>query len=471
MSYKLDRRKFMSSAGSVFILPLLESILPGSQAFAQALDPRRYVALYLPDGTYNRTDRPTWYQNTGLLSAGNMGETLSIFSANAGDFSVYKNIGMSASDNLSGQIGQHPGEAKTFMTMSTSSQPTTSFDQIIGAKTGKKVYLIDGNTADSGPQDGDNNISYLNGTQLRGLSNPGDMYRDLLGKVVPSTATPPTSTPVPAPVTNSNKSIIDAALQDLNHLKNTLSRSDQTSLDQYLSGLRALEVKLVASNATNPSTVSSGGLACKSPVNNPNVDKTSAAGNGALYMERFQTFNDLIAIAFACDISRSVSVMFYPESADLVFPSISSNLRFNGVDIEGWYNHNISHFGHVDGGGSGDYSKESADGIPRCITRDRFFFSIFIDLINKLKATKDPSGSAILDNTIVHLQYGVKDGMHHSNNTPSAPLVVGGGRNFMTPGQSFDYSNYDVADMFYTFNKTLGLGLSSFGGSSKTMKL
>lgn len=461
MNFKLNRRQFISSSGTVFMLPYLESIMAPLNAMAlPPPDPRRYVAIYMPDGTYNRSDRPIWYQNTGALNSSNMGEVLSVFSANAADFSVYKNIAMSAADNLSNQIGQHPGEAITFMTMSKNTTPQISLDQIVGQKTGKTVYVINGNPADPGPVDGDNAISYLNGKQVIGFSNPGDMYRDLLGKVVPSTGS---STPrLPA----SGKSIIDSSMTDLTALKNSLGKSDQPALDQFLSGLRTLETKLASTGGSGAVGVGS----CQNPTNDPNVDKTDAATNGSLWLERFQEFNSLISIAFACDVSRSVAMMLYPESAGLTYPSAPSNLRFNGVDIVGWYNHNISHFGHVINSNA-DYSHESSDGIPRCITRDRYFFSVAVDLMNKLKGINDPSGSRILDNTIMHIQYGVKDGMHYAGNTIAAPLVVAGGKNFMNPGQSYDFSSYDVGDMLYTFNTMLGLGMTNFGGFTKQMKL
>ena len=76
-----------------------------------------------------------------------------------------------------------------------------------------------------------------------------------------------------------------------------------------------------------------------------------------------------------------------------------------------------------------------------------------------------------MDSTIVHAGFGVKDGMHNAYNTKSPPTLVAGGRNFLTPGQVFDFGGYDVSDMFYTFNNVLGLGMDSFQGSSKLMKL
>jgi hypothetical protein len=179
-------------------------------------------------------------------------------------------------------------------------------------------------------------------------------------------------------------------------------------------------------------------------------------------------FNELITIAFACDLIRSVSVMLDVETGSRSLPAAPRDLVYQGVDITGWNNHLVSHFGHFSGG---DFSHSTPEGIPRCITRDRFYFSVVADLIRKLKAAQDTGGSSILDNSIVLAGFGVRDGMHYMHLSQGAPLVVGGGRNFMTPGQSFDLGAFDVADMFYTFSKHLDMGLSSFQGASRLLSV
>ena len=156
------------------------------------------------------------------------------------------------------------------------------------------------------------------------------------------------------------------------------------------------------------------------------------------------------------------------ETGSRSLPAAPSELIYKGADIAGWNNHLVSHFGHFD---SGDFAHSTPDGIPRCITRDRFYLSVVADLINKLKNAKDASGSAILDNTIIHSGFGIKDGMHRIELAKSPPTLVAGGRNFITPGQSFDFSSYDVADMFYTFSTHLGLGIPSFQNGNKLIKL
>lgn len=488
-NFRLSRRMFVSASGTVLTLPLFESLFGrralGSLAVAD-VTPRRYIAFYFPNGTYNRSDQVTWYPPTGPLNASTLPPVLLPFVSVMGDWSIYKNIGTAAADTLSNQAGQHPGEAVAFLTCAPNMSPQISFEHMIAAKVGKPAVVIQGNTADQGDHQADNAISFLNGRQVRGISNPGDLYRQLLGHVAPSSSLALTG----APTNPVAKSILDSALVDLNQLRARLGKSDQQRLDDYLAGVRSLETKLTAAPAGAPATPAASGPpssapapaattpgspapapfanACVAPTNDPAVDSGAAAANGSLYLERMRTFNDLITIAFACDITRSVSVMLDIETGSRSLPAAPADLVYQGADIAGWNNHLLSHFGHFE---SGDFAHAKPEGIPRCITRDRFYLSVVVDLIQKLKAAHDASGSALLDNTIVHAGFGVKDGMHNAAMTKSPPTLVAGGRNFLTPGQAFDFGAFDVADMFFTFNTFLGLGMSSFQTGTKLMKL
>ena len=46
----------------------------------------------------------------------------------------------------------------------------------------------------------------------------------------------------------------------------------------------------------------------------------------------------------------------------------------------------------------------------------------------------------------------------HTGNAEGTPLVVGGGKNFMHPGNCFDLNYADMKDLFYTFSTFLNLG-------------
>lgn len=66
--------------------------------------------------------------------------------------------------------------------------------------------------------------------------------------------------------------------------------------------------------------------------------------------------------------------------------------------------------------------------------------------------------------------YNVTDGQH-TGNAAGTPLVVGGGKNFMHPGNCYDLQHADLKDVLYTFSTYLQLGLPNFQGSSKLLSL
>jgi hypothetical protein len=77
---------------------------------------------------------------------------------------------------------------------------------------------------------------------------------------------------------------------------------------------------------------------------------------------------------------------------DGVYPAA---LNYNGATLTIQFDHSVSHQSPI--------SKEPGTyGYEPNMTRDRVHMYVVVDLINKLKAITDPSGSAVLDNTNFH---------------------------------------------------------------------
>jgi hypothetical protein len=162
----------------------------------------------------------------------------------------------------------------------------------------------------------------------------------------------------------------------------------------------------------------------------------------------------MIVLAFKCDLVRSVSFMYDAEVNDRTKGiDCPSSLIYNNADITTGMHVGISHYFGPSGGGR-----------DRTISRDRYYLYLFFYLLDALKQAIDPSGSPILDNTIVMAGYGVLDGNHDPLNSEGTPLVVGGGRNFMHPGNSFELAGADMTDLFYTFSTFLNLGWTDYLG-------
>lgn len=447
-NYKISRRHFLTSSGTIFTLPLLESLIPFSSAFAQAAgDPKRFVSIYLPNGTCNRSGRSIWWTNPGTMSAGNTSIAYSPFAANYGDI-----ININGLRNISwNQHGgdDHEASAKTFLTCEPNiNSGTNSFDQIIADRVGKPSLVLSGG-ATNADLPGDRYVAYKNGVGNQGISNPWDLYRSLFSQLVPSTGTGTTT-----PVLSGDKSVLDSAIADFNSLNAKLSKSDRAKMEEFLTAVREVERKIAQTQPPPPSSTG-----CQKPTLSQDVDSSDSRNNG-LYLPKLYAMNDLIKQAFACDLTRSVSIMLDMETSMRQFVSAPTHLRYNGTDINyvGGAHISISH------------AIENELGFNRAATRDRVYLAVVMDLVNKLKAGVDPSGSRILDNTIIFAGFGVSDG-NHQNHPNRRPLVLAGGRNMMTLGRSITLGNNDYKDLYYTIASKLGLGLSNFRGSSTMINL
>lgn len=437
-NYKISRRHFITSTGAIFTLPLLESLFPFSKAMAQAAnDPRRFISIYFPNGTCNRPSNPIWWTEPGALSGGNTSLAYSPFAANYGDLLNINGLRDSSFDNRGGD--EHENAAKSFLTSDPNpGSGLSSFEQVLADRFGKAALVLSGG-ATNADLPGDKFVSYRNGVGDAGISNPGDLYRKLFSQIVPSTG-PVTTQP------NADKSVLDSAIADFNNLNSKLSKSDRAKMDEFLTAVRTVEQRL----AQFPSQGQ-----CQAPSLNSQVDSADSSST-ELYLPKMYAMNDMIKIAFACDLTRSVSIMLDEETSNRQFLSVPANLIYNGADINyvGNVHINISH------------GIDSSLGYNRAVTRDRLYLTIVMDLVNKLKSAVDPSGSRILDNTIIAAGFGVNDGNHNSPNSSRRPLFLAGGRNMITLGRSLTLGSNEYKDLYYTIATKIGAGLSNFRGSS-----
>jgi hypothetical protein len=178
------------------------------------------------------------------------------------------------------------------------------------------------------------------------------------------------------------------------------------------------------------------------------------------YQARLQAFLDMVVLAFKCDLTRSVSFMYDGEvGARHLNSAVPASLLYDNVSLTADVHLGVSHY------------SSNANGREKCISRDRFYLSFFFYLVNKLKQATDASGSAILDNTIILAGYNVIDGSHNGSINEGTPMIVGGGKSFMHPGNCFDLASADTKDLFFTFNGFLNMGLTSFQGRSSTVSI
>ena len=463
MNFKITRRHLLAASGGFLTLPLLESLSGRSAQAATTTDPRRLIMIHFPSGTVTRSDQPTWFSAPdGPLTATTAPIPLQPFTANLGDITVLRGLTQSARDlTLKNGAGGHGGSKPCFFTglvpanLNTNASGITgdSFDVMYAKKTptAKNIYLANSS------QGGGDGISYAyelslkDGQKVVPEINPVSFYNTYFKDLTGSGGTPTQSDYV------RNPKLLDVPTAATTSLRAQLGKADRVRLDSYLDSLADLKKSLGAQLPV---------VGCAKP-GAPAVDASSTNRNGLkgmAYFSRMMAFNSLIATGFQCDLFRSVAISFGSEGAYTTYDGVyPATLNYNGATLTVQYDHSVSHHSPISGE-AGTYGYE-----PN-MTRDRLHMYVVVDLINKLKAVTDPSGSAVLDNTILMAGFCVDDGQHNSGPSLGTPLIVAGGKNFMTPGRSFDASKYDLNDLYFTFSGYLGMGLTNFHPIAQTTK-
>lgn len=388
MSWMIDRRRLLTGAGTIFLLPMLERFFPKKALAAGTADPRRFVSLYMPNGTYNVLGDAVWYpqgQATGPLTA-SMFSSRSVFApftSELGNFSILMHPSCAARDKAASVVpdgGGHVSAVTTFLSQAiftdvNSKQctvPGDSFDQIV-ANTFKKPNLVLSGGCNTANPDGiafnyGDYVSFSKGQPNEPHKNPVELYKLMFASLVP---TP--SAPVAAAARN--HSILDSSLSDIKDLQSKLGKTDNQKLDEYMTSVRNLETRLFT--PPNPASLCKPGGAPPSSLDNVDLDGTLSN----VYDQRVQAFFDMVVLAFKCDLVRSVSFMYDGETCGRQNNPCPSNLLYANADLTGQLHIGISHYG------------QNPNGDVKCISRDRNYLSLFFYLLDGLKQAIDRAGA------------------------------------------------------------------------------
>jgi hypothetical protein len=187
-----------------------------------------------------------------------------------------------------------------------------------------------------------------------------------------------------------NKSILDSVLDDANSLRGTLGARDKGKLDEYLTGVREIELRLSRAQKLAPDA---GKLAAMKPSSTPSD-----------YGEHIRLMTDMIALAFQADLTRVSTLMFASEGSNRAFPAIGIH--------DG--HHDLSH--HND-----DPAK-----LAKLRQINHFQVEQLAYFLQKLNGITEGDGT-VLDNTMVLYGGGISDGNAHNHD--NLPILMAGGAN------------------------------------------
>lgn len=222
------------------------------------------------------------------------------------------------------------------------------------------------------------------------------------------------------------KSVLDAVQDQFNTFAPRLGSDDREKLDAHLTLVRDVERRLTEGAAPS---------ACPMPERPPVLDSTAESDIPKIAELEI----DLLALAFACDLTRVASLQFSTALNRVRYPWINSS-------GEG---HLLSHSG-------------PSDTVSRVqlMARDAWHSSCLARLLQRLSEIPEGDGTA-LDNTLVLWGNEVAVGNTHAH-TDIPFLIAGGGWHFRT-GRALTYEGASHSNLLVSVLNAMGTPATTFG--------
>ncbi len=235
------------------------------------------------------------------------------------------------------------------------------------------------------------------------------------------------------------RSILDAVMGDIEALNQNLGAKDKMSLDQHLTALRQLEMRLGAGFGSCP-------IPSEPPPDFPTV------GGRQELRGRAESMNQVLALALACDMTRAFSYQFTVFQTGHDFsqePELNGTVPSTDPDqqvSEETSFHEAAHF------------PEFQDNV-RIVTN--FTFDNFARLLELLAAIPEGDGTVLSNSAIVATSEHTEP-MSHS--TADMPLVIGGTACGKLKGGSWYHGNDEkISKAGLTVLRAAGVEVERFG--------
>jgi hypothetical protein len=259
-------------------------------------------------------------------------------------------------------------------------------------------------------------------------TSPGALFTRVFGGGALPTATGDGAAKVKA----ARQSVLDTIRADATRLSARLGATDKRRLADHLDGIRAIETRLQAA----PAAVTCGALPAR-----PTLGASTDLGHEDLEGIN-KAMADLLALALACDLSRVFTYALSQAQSDTVFWQVGLN--------EGL--HTISH----------QPIAQSGDKVHKAVV---FTMQQLAYLVGRLKAIPEGAGN-VLDSLCLYCTTEVAEGNSHS--CVDVPmLVIGRGGGALRSGVHYrSKSRENVNKLLFTLLKSMGLPITTFGGSA-----
>ncbi len=433
---RVSRRTMLRGVGTVVALPFLDAMMPGAlTAPAASRPPRRMAVLYVPNGAH----MPDWTPKTE--GAGfDLPAILQPLAPFRDDLLILSELTCDKGRPHGDGGGDHARASSAFLTgcqarktAGANFRSGVSADQVAASRLGERTrlpslelgierYRGTGNCDSGYSCVYEHTISWRSPTSpLPNEVDPRLVFERLFAERP--------NDPDRLKRNRLRASVLDAVMEDARGLNNRLGGADRQKLDQYLSCVRELELRIARAETLPPVQPPAGAV---KPQQAP-----------ADLAEHFRLMCDLMVLAFQTDVTRIITCMFGREGSEQKY-------RMVGIS-EG--HHELTHH------------RNNPEKIAKVRTINTYHIQQFAYLLGKLKSIPDGEGN-LLDNCIIAYGSGNSDGNRHTHeNLPI--LLAGKGGGSLKTGRHIRYPRETpVNNLWLAMLDRMGAPTESLGDST-----
>lgn len=443
MNHHLSRRTVLRGMGAAVALPFLEAMLPVralAKAASPAQSPMRMAFLFVPNGIH----MPAWTP-TQLGPGYDLPFTLQPLKNVQNYVSVLTGLTQHNADALGDGPGDHARSASTWLTGvhprktgGADIHAGISADQVaamhIGTATAYPSIEIG---CESGAQNGEcdsgYSCAYSSNISWRSANEPNAKEvdpREVFNRLFSDGADPHASAQTRRMRDQDRASILDFVSDDTAQLNRQLGSADRDKLDEYMTGVREIELRVNKVARINQAAAVSG--------------VTPPTGIPENYGEHLRLMSDMMVLAWQTDLTRICTFMWANEG---------SNRSFREIGIpEG--HHDLSHHGGL---------VEKQEKLKQI---NHYQVQQLAYLLEKLHATPDVDGASMLDNSMIVFGGGISDGNRH-NHDDLPVLLAGGGGGRLQTGRHIVYPDgTPMGNLYLSLLNRIGVPAEALGDST-----
>jgi hypothetical protein len=447
MSHPISRRTMLRGLGAAIALPMLEGMSPvfGAAAKTATKSPLRAGFIYVPNGMHMQDWTPT---QTGSLTQ--LPATLEPLKPFLSDINIYSGLTLDKARANGDGPGDHARAQASFLT-GRQARKTNGADIRIGQSADQHIAAGIGDSTkfssleigiEPGRQAGNcdsgyscayqSNFSWRNDTTPNAKEiNPRLVFDRLFGN-----GDNKEQEASREKRDRYNKSILDFVNEEAKSLNNQLGAADQRKMDEYLSAVRELELRIDRTREIKNSKTSF------------KPDIASPTGVPKEVQEHMRIMCDMMVLSLQADLTRVVTFPFANDGSNRPYPTI-------GVP-DG--HHDLSHHGR-------DKAKQA-----KIQKINRFHIEQFAYLLGKLKGAKE-NGTTLLDQIMIVYGSGIGDGDRH-NHDDLPILTAGHAGGALQGGRHLSFpKNTPLMNLYLAMFERLGCPARSFGDSTGVLSV